>query len=111
MSNLTRQQAFPQMRCLPLHGITDVYRYVQMVNGVWVPINHIKPSATVGDITNELGEQPCEFSTGGSPTNEVYPSELSAGSLNQAGLSTFGPVMNMVSASVLSSSSSAIFGK
>lgn len=111
MSNLTRQSSTPQMRCLPLHGRADAYRYVQMVNGVWVPINHIKPTATVGDITNEMGGQPCEFSTGGSLTSEVFQSELSAGSPNPAGLSTFGPVMNMVSASVLSCSSSAISGK
>ncbi len=111
MSNLTRHQAVPQMRCLPLHGITDVYRYVQMVNGVWVPINHIKPTATVGDITNSEGHQSCEYSTGGSLTGEEFPSESSAGSQNPAGLSSFGPVMNMVSASALSASSSATLRK
>lgn len=111
MSNLTRQSSSPQMRCLPLHGRADVYRYVQMVNGVWVPLNHTNRHATVGDMIETAGVHPCEHLTDGSPTGEAFPSESSAGSQNPAGLSSFGPVMNMVSASALSASSSATFGK
>jgi len=53
----------------------------------------------------------CENLTDGSEIVAVYPFGLSAGSQNQAGSSTSETITNMVSASVLYTSSSAIFGK
>ncbi len=53
----------------------------------------------------------CESLTAGSEIVEVFPLELSAGSLNQDALSTSATIMNMVSASALCSSFSATFGK
>lgn len=111
MSNLTRQFSSPQMRCLPLHGRADVYRYVQMVNGVWVPLNHTNRHATVGDMVEAAGVNPCDHLTDGSQTGEAFPSESFDGSQNPAGLSSFGPIMNMASAAALLASSSATFGK
>lgn len=99
MSNLTRQSSTPQMRCLPLHGRADVYRYVQMVNGVWVPLNHTNRPAAVGDMVEATGVNPYDHLTDGSLTSEASPSASSGGSQNPAALSTFAPIMNMVSAS------------
>ncbi|MDR6350861.1 hypothetical protein Q3H59_002454 [Pantoea sp. SORGH_AS 659] len=53
----------------------------------------------------------CENLTAGSKIVAAFPFGLSAGSLNQAALSTSATIMNMVSASVLCTSSSATSGK
>lgn len=111
MNILPRETGVPQFRCLPLIGRKDEFRYVQMLNGCWQPINHGDVTQAVGDTYRKMSEGQCESSTDDLPTSAAYQSKSSAGSLNQTGLSTFAKTTNMASASALLTSSSVTSGK
>ncbi|QGR06227.1 hypothetical protein CTZ24_07310 [Pantoea phytobeneficialis] len=64
MNILTRETGIPQFRCLPLHGRSDEFRYVQMLNGAWEPINHDDTAEAVGNFNSEMSQgggehEPC----------------------------------------------------
>nr|WP_310615817.1 hypothetical protein [Pantoea cypripedii] len=61
MSILTRETGIPQFRCLPLNGRKDEFRYVQMLNGAWEPINHDDTAEAVGNFNSEMNQGGAEM--------------------------------------------------
>lgn len=113
MSSINHTRPVLQFRCrVEVSGI----RYEQIIPGAGGVNNyHSVDQMVVGTAWNDFYRKPeavqCESLTAGSPMGEAYQCGLSVGSQKPTGLSTFGPITNMVSASVLSASSSATFGK
>jgi len=113
MNSLIQTRPLVQFRCRVEAG---QLRYEQILRVAGQADNYQSAEPlVVQNAWNDFYRKPeadkCESLTAGSEIVEVFPLELSAGSLNQAALSTSATIMNMVSASALCSSSSATFGK
>lgn len=113
MSSVNHISQVRQFRCRVEGG---VMRYEQRVTGAGGANNYQSAEPVVVQTAwNDFYRKPetleCAQLTAGFMTAEVFPSALSAGSLNPAALSTFAKITNMASASALCTSSDAISGK
>lgn len=90
--------------------------YEQIITGAdgvnnYHSVDHLVVGTAWNDFYRKPEAEECAPLTAGSLTGEAFQFVLSAGSQNPGELSTSATITNMVSASVLSASSSATFGK
>ncbi len=113
MNSLIQTRPSVQFRYRVENGVAWYEQILRVAGGS----NNYQPAepVVVHNAWNDFYRKPeaaqCENLTVGSKIVAAFPCELSAGSLNQAALSTSATIMNMVSVSALCTSSSATFGK
>lgn len=113
MNILRRNKPSVQFRCRVVAGALVFEKRLPAAGGVnnYQEVSLMVVQTEWNDFYRKPEANQCETSTDDLPTIAGFPSESSAGSLNQTGLSTFAKTTNMASASALLTSSSVTSGK